>query len=438
MARPTHGYANDIPYTRGVYRELAPHWLEGALTLAGHAPPPACPAPVWIELGCGHGLSALVLAAARPDLRVIGVDFNPEHIAGAQALARAAGLDNAHFHDADFADMAASPQDWPMADHIALHGVYTWVGAQSREHITRFIDQRLKPGGAVYVGYNCLPGWAPSLPVQYLLRAYGAALPGPSVDAAMPGRDMLLGLLNQGAGFFAGNPAASTRVARLRQAPDAYLVHEFMHAGWQPLYHAQLAEDLAAVGLDYAASAAWGENFTDLLMTPAQAALRAQAPTPALRETVKDYLTAQPLRRDIFVRGARPLDPAARAAALGALRLAAWGDAAAHLPPITLPIGEPEPDVVALFAPLRDHFAQAAGPLASFPGWDGAGTAGTGAIERAVALLVAADVLTPLAPLTPTAQTALRRLDAAAGEAAVTAAVARLLGPVPNGRAAGL
>lgn len=406
----TRGYASDITYTRGAYRELSPLWLDTALLLAGTAPPEPDGAPVWLELGCGHGLSAMMLAAARPDLHVIGVDFNPGHIAGARRLARAAGLDNLRFEEADFADMAADPAAWPLADHVAMHGVYTWVGPESREHIVRFLHRRLKPGGAAYLSYNCLPGWAPSLPVQYLLRAYGQALPGPSAAAGDAARDMLLGLLNQGAGFFAGNSAASARVERLRQAGDAYLVHEFMHEGWQPLYHAQVAGDLAAAKLTYAASAAWGENFPDLMMTPAQAALVADAPTATLAETLKDYLTAQPLRRDIYVRGPQPLEAAERLERLGRVHLTALAAPGGALPPVTLPSGPPEPEISALFPRLLTHLTDGPRPLADLIA---AADDDTDTLLRAAAILVSVGVLAPALPPSPEAMAATRRLTAA-------------------------
>ncbi|WP_049974204.1 class I SAM-dependent methyltransferase [Azospirillum sp. B4] len=406
----TRGYASDIDYTRGWYRELSPLWLDTALALAGVAPPQepgrgqgddGAQGPVWLELGCGHGLSALALAAARPDVTVIAVDFNPTHIHGAQRLARAAGLSNIRLMEADFAELAEDAAGLlPPVDYVALHGVYTWVGEESRGHIARLIARRLKPGGAAYLSYNCLPGWAAAMPVQFLLNAYGQALPGPKAAAGDQARDLLLHLLNQGAGYFTGNAAASARADRLRGATAPYLVHEYMHSGWRPAYHAQVADDLAAAKLSYAGSAAWVENFPDLMMTRTQQDMAAAAPTRALAETVKDYVTNQPLRRDIFVRGPLALDARQRVARLGALRLVALGEPGAALPDFTLPLGPPDPEVSRLFHPVLAVLAGGPATLADLvehlartvADW---GPDSAGCLLRAVAILVAGDVLAP-------------------------------------------
>ncbi|TWB82811.1 methyltransferase family protein [Nitrospirillum amazonense] len=402
----TRGYASDLDYTRGWYRELSPLWLDTALVLAGVAPPqPGERGPVWLELGCGHGLSALALAAARPDMTVIAVDFNPTHIHGAQRLAQAAGLSNIRLIEADFAELAADGSNdaaglLPPLDYVVLHGVYTWVGDESRRHIARLIARRLKSGGAAYLSYNCLPGWAAAMPVQFLLNAYGQALPGPKAAAGDQARDLLLHLLNQGAGYFNGNAAASARADRLRGATAPYLVHEYMHSGWQPAYHAQVADDLSAAKLSYAGSAAWVENFPDLMMTRAQQDMAAAAPTRALAETVKDYVTNQPLRRDIFVRGPLALDPRQRVARLGALRLVALGEPGAALPDFTLPLGPPDPEVSRLFHPVLAVLAGGPATLADLvehlartvPDW---GPDSAGWLLRALAILVAGDVLAP-------------------------------------------
>ena len=100
----------------------------------------------------------------------------------------------------------------------------------------RFIDRQLKSGGLVYVSYNALPGWTGDLPFQYLARGSGRRPPAtaPPVSAAAA---RLIDRLAQ-----AGVPslASSYTVRELRDKPFAYppgyLVHEFLHAGWQALY----------------------------------------------------------------------------------------------------------------------------------------------------------------------------------------------------------
>ena len=87
------GYVTEVGYTHGYYRELVPQYLALAALARGVAAPGLGYAPLRVlELGCGQGLSANLIAAANPHLDYTAVDFNPAHIAGAQALAAAAGV----------------------------------------------------------------------------------------------------------------------------------------------------------------------------------------------------------------------------------------------------------------------------------------------------------------------------------------------------------
>src|SRR5690606_9249955 len=133
--------------------------------------------PAYCELGCGQGFSTNLLSAANPDIDFYATDFNPAQIAGAQALCEAAGTKNVRFFDDSFAELEARP-DLPKFDVIALHGIYSWIAKEHRDTIVRFIDKRLKPGGLVYISYNCLPGWSGPAPLRQLLRMAGNAAPG--------------------------------------------------------------------------------------------------------------------------------------------------------------------------------------------------------------------------------------------------------------------
>ena len=61
------GYVTDIPYTTGWYRQQSPSIMALACLLCGVAAsmPAADDAVSYLELGCGHGFGALVLAGQR-------------------------------------------------------------------------------------------------------------------------------------------------------------------------------------------------------------------------------------------------------------------------------------------------------------------------------------------------------------------------------------
>jgi SAM-dependent methyltransferase len=85
----------------------------------------------------------------------------------ARKLAEASGAD-VQISDDSFEEFAAR-SDLPQFDIIALHGVWSWVSAANRAMVKQIIRQRLRPGGIVYVSYNCLPGWAPIVPIRHLM-----------------------------------------------------------------------------------------------------------------------------------------------------------------------------------------------------------------------------------------------------------------------------
>ena len=102
------GYVTDIAYMTGYYRQQSPSVMALACLLGGVASPmPGPDDPVsYLELGCGQGFGALILAASNPHWTVTAIDFNPAHVAAARAWAAQAGLDNIRFLEADLATLA--------------------------------------------------------------------------------------------------------------------------------------------------------------------------------------------------------------------------------------------------------------------------------------------------------------------------------------------
>ncbi|HEX3342937.1 MAG TPA: class I SAM-dependent methyltransferase, partial [Polyangiaceae bacterium] len=123
------GYLRDVAYVRQFSKQLAPLALRAAAALNGFAPPPAEDFD-YCELGCGTGDTVSTLAAAYPRGRFVGVDFNPEHVAFARALAERGGLANVRFLERDFAHL--SREALPAFDYVCAHGVLSWVAPATR------------------------------------------------------------------------------------------------------------------------------------------------------------------------------------------------------------------------------------------------------------------------------------------------------------------
>src|SRR5690554_5314739 len=88
------GYITAVAYPDHFHREIMPVWLVSTLEALGRRPPDISKPYVWLDLGCGTGISTLIAAATNPNGRFIGVDFNAEEIAQARQMAERAGVDN--------------------------------------------------------------------------------------------------------------------------------------------------------------------------------------------------------------------------------------------------------------------------------------------------------------------------------------------------------
>ena len=135
MSNWSDGYVTEVGYTHGYYAELAPSRLAFACLTKGVGAPGLGVEPFrLLELGCGQGLSANIIAAANQHMDYTAVDFNPAHIAGASALARDAGTPNLHLREASFAEIAADELVRPIrCDHPAWH-LHMGVGREPRAH----------------------------------------------------------------------------------------------------------------------------------------------------------------------------------------------------------------------------------------------------------------------------------------------------------------
>lgn len=263
----------------------------------------------YCELGCGHGLSVNIFSACHPDGEFHAVDFNPNHILNARDLSRQAKLSNAFFWEASFADLDKLPL--PDFDFIVLHGVYSWINAENRQHILEFIRSKLKSGGVVYLSYNTMPGWASFMPVRELLISYADAQPGTIQEQIDRSVEFLGRLQGLNISYFNNNPYAKILLTALSACPSSYLAHELFNRDWKLFYHSEVAIDLTSAGLTFAGSANLIDNIDFLRFSPDESRMLNAIPDPVMRESVKDLTDCQQFRRDVFTKGRRPLTPEA-------------------------------------------------------------------------------------------------------------------------------
>lgn len=299
------GYVDDVGNTFGVCPELNPHHARLAFLQAGLAPPAirtAC------ELGFGQGVS-LGLHAGASEVRWWGTDLLPVHVESARALCAASGAD-ARVFASTFAEFHART-DLPAFDFIGLHGVLSWVSAETRSEIAAFIRDRLTPGGVVYASCNTLPGWADLAPLRELATQHAARLApegATTVERIEGALEFMQRFLDANPMYATTNPRVTERFERMRRADRRYLAHEFFNRDWHPLHFSDVAALFAEAGLEHACAAHHRDQLDGLMLTREQQALIGAIPDRHFRETARDFATNRQFRRDYWVRTVRPIE----------------------------------------------------------------------------------------------------------------------------------
>jgi len=301
------GYVTDVAYTYGMYRELTPAILNFVGLVAGIVAPNPSSDLTYCELGCGQGFATNLLAAANPRMEFHATDFNPSHIVGARSLADAAGTRNVHFHDSSFAEFGATP-GLPNFDIIALHGIYSWINAENRQHIVNFIKTRLNVGGLVYVSYNALPGWSAIMPLRRLMADHAEGLMGPTAVRVEQALAYAQRLADVSPHYFRVNPVVGERFERIKTLTRNYIAHEYFNRDLTPFYHADVAAELEEAKLSYVGSANLLDTLDAANLTAEQDALLKSVSGSRERETLRDFVLNQQFRRDVYVKGPVPLN----------------------------------------------------------------------------------------------------------------------------------
>jgi SAM-dependent methyltransferase len=407
-------YVLDSPYADRYFRELSPAWINYVAALNGIASRPLDAPFAYLELGSGLGTSIAVHAGAFPAATFHGVDLNATHIEVARDHAATLGAANVVFHESSFDDVPALAL--PMFDFIVLHGVYSWVGAPARAALRRIVRESLKPGGLVYVSYNCLPGWAAEAPLRKLLIELTRTESGDSAQRATAAVQTLQQLSSGQLRFFVAHPAVASAIDAYARSGGNYLAHEFLNDAWEPFYSIDVADDMADAGVRYVGSATLADNHPVLMLDGPAVRAVARLTTARQQQLAIDFAVNQRFRRDVFVSRAAPQQDHALhldAQPIGCLNEPELLPVKARVPRGEISFQEPFiRDVRALLAGGSTTFGEAVTSL-------GAGGSDRDEIRRNLTFLLAAGTLVPCARawqvelgagrLTPIAERALGR-----------------------------
>ena len=300
------GYFTDEGYTYGYSREINPVFQRYCLLLRGFATLESTNG-YHCELGFGQGVSINIHAAGNPGTYV-GTDFHPGQAAHAIGLASDWGSD-ARLYDDSFEQLLVRT-DLPQFDSISLHGIWTWVSRDNHKLIVEFVRRQLKPGGHVYISYNCFPGWSPQAPLRQLFSLHDrfatqtSARPDQRIDAALQFSEALLAA---NPNYANSAPHLDAKLQSIKGQNRQYVAHEYFNRDWNCMYFTDVVDALAPAKLDYATTAVPLDSVDPLNLSAEGMDFLEGIEHPIMREQARDYFVNQNFRRDLYIRGANKL-----------------------------------------------------------------------------------------------------------------------------------
>ncbi|MBM4234669.1 MAG: hypothetical protein FJ160_10880 [Gammaproteobacteria bacterium] len=246
------GYVTELPYTLGYYSELNPRSVRDTLQALGFAVPKI---EVACELGFGQGLS-LAIHAVAGDCEWWGNDLTSAHLTTVRELTQGLGAPLQVFEQ-NFTDFCAR-SDLPQFDFIGMHGVWSWISAENRVCIAKFIERRLAPHGVLYVSYNVREAWANILELREFLVNHAAQTELASQPLEVRIESALIAaqrVVAEDLSPARDQPQFEQHLRRIRHQHKSYLAHEYFNRDWHAFDRTDIEQILAPFGLRYVGQA---------------------------------------------------------------------------------------------------------------------------------------------------------------------------------------
>ena len=259
-----------------------------------------------LELGAASGGNLIPMAAGLPGSTFLGVDLSATQVAAGERLVTNLDLSNLSLRQADILDLDAdSDPDLDGFDYVIAHGVYSWVPSEVRARMLAIARRVLRPAGVCYLSWNVLPGWR----LRGMLRdILGDACRGSDdLPERIAAARAALARLDRGLADLPGEAARYLReeVRALGEAPDSYLVFEFLAVDNHPMLFRDFAAECDRAGLRYLCDSALHTGFPASLGDGADAAL-ADIEDGVELEQWLDFLSNRRFRQSLLIRDDLP------------------------------------------------------------------------------------------------------------------------------------
>ncbi|SMP83423.1 Predicted methyltransferase regulatory domain-containing protein [Desulfonatronum zhilinae] len=140
--------------------------------------------------------------------------------------------------------------------------------------------------------------------MQKLLQRHQQAKGLSPMAAIDKGFDFMTRLGQSQAALFSALPQLSKRIEETIKKDKSYLIQEYLHENWHPLWFSQVCSEMGQAKLSFAASATLPENYLPAMLPEPMRNLVTEHDDPIFAQEVIDCQINQAFRRDIFQRGA--------------------------------------------------------------------------------------------------------------------------------------
>ncbi|CAA6822316.1 MAG: Methyltransferase-like protein [uncultured Thiotrichaceae bacterium] len=245
-----------------------------------------------LELGCAEGGNIIPQAWYFPSTTFVGIDLSQRQIKMGQNIIEKLELPNIQLLQADISSFKHQTDD--KFHYILLHGVFSWVSAETQESIFRQCQSLLADNGLVYISYNTYPGWHSQMVFRDALK----------LDASLyPQKPIKERLKNLQAFFSAADNEFSNyhqrRLHELGKHSDSYLLHEFLEENNHPIYFKDFISRAQQHSLQYISDAYLPIDEPSLLGEKRHSFLK-NIPKKIDRLQAMDFMIHQRFRRSIL------------------------------------------------------------------------------------------------------------------------------------------
>jgi methyltransferase-like protein/2-polyprenyl-3-methyl-5-hydroxy-6-metoxy-1,4-benzoquinol methylase len=293
---------DEVPYESSPFPDTQPAHLCTVARLFGLKTPDPAHSRV-LELGSASGGNLLPLAIDYPDSEFVGIDISPVQINEGKRQAAELELDNLTLEATDIMQFDQSRGQF---DYIICHGVFTWVPDKVRDKILKICRDHLTDNGVAVISYNVLPAWAAVRSVRDMLIYHCKTFEDPA-QKVQQARLLIDFLYNNTIpdSPYQGILEQERRI--LLNAPDHYILHEYLEDVNTPFYLHEFVERANARGLGYLGDSDIQSMYAGNMPDDAKRLLHTMNDI-VRQEQYMDFIRNRRFRKSLITREGKTLD----------------------------------------------------------------------------------------------------------------------------------